>query len=560
MLAACGSQSTSKGYPAAVAGGGGDSGKVSAAAGRSGADSTSSGGSGGMAVSGGMTSFGGAGAEAGASAAGAGGRHVGASAGSGEPGGGPPAGGAAAGSVATGGGGAGSAGSPGGSGGGKSLGTPGVCTFQIDGAPSSAIPTVGVVNWTTDLAGLTAASIEFSLDDAPPDTINTGSGGAIDVTGTAHRALMLGLKPQKTYTYRIVAKAGATTCTSADQSLTTGANTGAPTVVRKSMKPSAQAKGFIVTSSGYNGLWKMAYILDADGETVWWSPAPSDCTRALMDWEGANMWMVNLNPTANSDGSLMRVGMDGTGSETVDGFEYAHHDITVAPGGIVTALVWSQPGYAAPSDLVERSPDGTLHTVAEIGESIVKSQSNGEHHANSVLYHPTDDSYTVSDLYAFAYVKLTRQGTLEWQFGGDCSGAPAPKCATANTGGQHGHQLLDSGHMLFFDADTGTSPVFEYSLAETATSLTVSEVWTYSSPGLGSDVLGDVQRLPNGDTLIDYCMDGYIYEVSPSGDLVQTLRADSKNPPVGNYPPPDTIHGNFGYLNYRETLYGAPIR
>jgi hypothetical protein len=54
-------------------------------------------------------------------------------------------------------------------------------------------------------------------------------------------------------------------------------------------------------------------------------------------------------------------------------------------------------------------------------------------------------------------------------------------------------------------------------------------------------VLGDVQRLPNGNTLITYSTSGIIEEVTSSGDLVQTISANS-----------------FGYTSFRETLYGPP--
>src|SRR4029079_14001037 len=92
---------------------------------------------------------------------------------------------------------------------------------------SLTIPTVGVINWSTDLAGLTEARIEFTLNEPAPDTLNRGSAAKIDVSATTHRALMLGLKAGRTYTYRIVATgAGGQTCTSPDRTRApcTGAN------------------------------------------------------------------------------------------------------------------------------------------------------------------------------------------------------------------------------------------------------------------------------------------------------------------------------------------------
>jgi hypothetical protein len=76
-------------------------------------------------------------------------------------------------------------------------------------------------------------------------------------------------------------------------------------------------------------------------------------------------------------------------------------------------------------------------------------------------------------------------------------------------------------------------------------------IWSYSEPGAFSMVLGDVQRLPNGNTLVVYSTTGRIHEVSPTGALVQMItvhQVESASP------------GTFGYANFRETLYGPPLR
>jgi hypothetical protein len=418
------------------------------------------------------------------------------------------------------------------------------------------IPTVGVVNWTVNLPGLSDASIEFTLDDPPPGTINVGSGGQVSVDGTTHRALMLGMKAQRTYTYRIVAKGGSTTCTSPDQSFTTGAAVDAPTVTRTVMNAAAQARGFIVTSGGYGAGWQDAYIIDADGDIVWWAPSPPSCGRALMDWEGQNMWMLYVDFPVMNNGIVTSVAMDGTGMSTLQPYmpyAFAHHDLAAAPGGVVAFLVWAGT-VGMESTLVERSPDGTLRTVANLDASTF-GPVNTEFHANSVMYHPTDDTYTVSDLYAQEYVKISRQGQVLWQLRQNCKGSIAPKCAaSSNIAHQHGHHLLDDGHFLFFSADSITQgPVYEYTLTESATTLVANQVWTYTADGIGSDILGDIQRLPNGNTLIDYSQHGEMRELSPTGDIVQVLEATGPKPITTGY-------YTFGYMNFRETLYGPPLR
>jgi hypothetical protein len=429
-------------------------------------------------------------------------------------------------------------------------GTPDVCSFEIGCALSSDIPTVGVIDWSTDLEGVSEARIEFTLNDSASDEINRGSGGPIDISGTTHRALLLGLKPQRTYTYRIVAESGGTVCTSPDQTIATGSAAGAPIVTRAAERGAPRANGFIVTSVGYPGRGaQKAYVIDADGHVVWWADSPRQCSRALMDWEGTVMWMVDTNPSGTPSGQVSRVAMDGTGAEVgIEGLATAHHDLAVVPGGIVAFLVGSSDAGA--SDLVERSPDGTLRTVVRLDGEVFATPQNAWH-ANSIAYHPTDDTYTVGDRNAGAYVKLTREGELVWQFGRDCAGALAPKCASGEAPGNHGHHLLDSGNFLGFSAGFSASAVTEHRLTETSSSLSAELIWSYGAPDVNSMVLGDVQRLPNGNTLVVYSTAGRMHEVSETGELVQVIRVHSAEPPQD---------GSFGYANFRETLYGPPLR
>jgi hypothetical protein len=67
-------------------------------------------------------------------------------------------------------------------------------------------------------------------------------------------------------------------------------------------------------------------------------------------------------------------------------------------------------------------------------------------------------------------------------------------------------------------------------------------VWSYSSEHF-SGTLGDVQRLPNGNTLVTYSNQGLMHEVNSAGKLVQSIQSDS-----------------LGYSTHRPTLYGPPPR
>jgi hypothetical protein len=433
----------------------------------------------------------------------------------------------------------------------------GDCTFEVTSRSiSPQMATVGVVQWSTTLSELTSAQIVYSLDNATSGILNRGGTAPVDLSLANYRTLLLGLKQSSTYTFHIEATSSSgATCTSADYSMSTGTLSGARTVTRTVANSSALAAGFIVTCSGQGivsgkaGSSSAAYVIDADGATVWYASAPSECSRARMDYEGANMWMLALNVN-NNGGEMRYLSMDGQTNQTnVGGLSGAHHDFTVLPGGIVAAMVWASTGTDPESNLIERYSDGSQKTVFKIGSNLYvggqssmgSARSNG-YHSNSILYHPLDDSYTIGDRDPNLYVKVTRTGSPLWQIGGSCTNAPASRCAAGTWKVNHGHDFdAKTGNLLIFNnGQSGSAHVLEFKISD-SDSFGISAVKDYTS-GNSSQSLGDVQRLPNGNTLITYSNGGAILEVDPSWNLVQTLK------------------GSFGYAEWRETLYGPPAR
>jgi hypothetical protein len=429
------------------------------------------------------------------------------------------------------------------------------CSFSIlTDAISSKMATVGIVEWSTTLAGLASASIVYQLNGAGPGVLNTGGTAPVDLTKASYRTLLLGLKPSSDYTFHIEATdANGALCKSPIYTLpTTGVLPEAPTISRTVANAAAQARGFIITSGGVT-YGDFAIIIDADGEVVWYAESPIECTRARMDYEGVNMWMVAANED-NSTGEMRFVSMDGqTAMTNISGLANAHHDFAVLPGKIA-AMVWASTDVDPESNLVEMSSDGTgpAATVFRIGANLYVGGPPSEpgapnaYHANSILYHPADDSFTIGDRYPNLYVKASHAGAVQWQLGGSCTDAPAgaSHCVSESWQVNHGHHLLDDGTMLVFNNDTNGSPshVLEFKLNTAGTTMSATPLENFVAGALTSNVLGDVQRLPNGNTLITYSTSGVILEVGPSWQTVQTLT------------------GSYGYADWRQTLYGPPPR
>jgi hypothetical protein len=581
----CGESAQSSGNPGKGGSNGGAGGKGSAGAGGTSASggSGAGGSKGGASGSGGKSSAGGDAGTAGGgtpgsggSAAGAGGKgaggttggsgHGGDAGGGGSPGTGGSAGagggsGGKASGGTTGGGGKGGAAGATGAGGGGSVSAD--CTITISsGDVSPKMATVGVVEWSTDLANVASAQIVYTLNNAASSILNKGGTAPVDLKRTNYRTLLLGLKPSSTYTFHVEATTSSgSVCKSADRTLTTGTLSGAPTITRTATNPTSQAGGFIVTSTGQAGGGGFsgggaggsgAFIIDADGTVVWYAAAPSQCSRAHMDYEGANMWMLALN-VQNSGGEMRFVSMDGATSKTsISGFSGAHHDFTVLPGKIA-AMVWASSGTDPESNLVEMASDGSgsATTVFKIGSNLYAGgaslfggggSGSNSYHCNYIIYHPADDSFTISDRNPNLVVKVKHDGTPIWQIGGSCTNAKAPKCASGTWQVNHGHDFDSNGNMMVFNnGQTGASHVLDLKVSETTSAISYTTNKDFTSSN-NSNVMGDVQYLPNGNRLIAYSSASVILEVDASWNTIQTLK------------------GAGGYADWRQTLYGPPTR
>lgn len=435
---------------------------------------------------------------------------------------------------------------------------------------SPQMPTVGVVEWSLGNGTSSRGKITYELVGAKPEQLNVGGETSVSEDAPTHRTLLLGLKQNSEYRFRIEAvtdepfdtartedETGEPTCVSDWFALpTTGVLEGAPGDHAVAVEQTdARTGGFVLTTGGYGGTG--AYILDADGAVVWYVVGPADPGRAHMDYEGKNMWIMSLNPVTAPLGQLQFVSMDGqTRNDRVDGFEYAHHDFVVMPEGRIATMVWrietdpdqpAQPfGRSIESDLIVRAADGTITTAFGIGSNLYTSDE--PFHANALHYIPKDDSFTISDRAPAVIVNVRSSGQVQWQLGGSCVDAPVgpAKCVAGSWLDTHGHHLLSDGSLLVFNnfasEDVEESRILEFDLSTAAESVDVIPVKEYVGTHKTA-ILGDVQRLPNGHTLITYSTAGKLVEVDAQWNVVQTFTSSG-----------------FGYAEWRPSLYGPPAR
>jgi hypothetical protein len=419
---------------------------------------------------------------------------------------------------------------------------------------SPKISTVGIVTWSTTLASPTEAHIDFGLDTS------YGMTAPVDLTQADNRTLLLGMKPLRTYHFQISATDGYGTCTSGDNTIATGAQPNGmqnPTITTNDA--SALYGGFLVTGQ-YSltlGNGAPAFILDKDGTYVWWYTVPgSDATGVTMSYDGNYIWINSADVPSNT-AHVHRVSMDGLIDEDhSEEFAGLSHQLTVLPDETVAFYTY---GTNMCDDIKLRAPDGTITTLVNAKTA---HGGSGACHVNAIFYSSLDDTLVFSDLDNNCLTKITRTGATVWVLNGGVTGGPVSSFSDGAIiwfGGEHGFHILGLDDFVIFNNNSlrpaGSSTMWGDAIGDQSGSqaievkldlsaMTATETWSYKGTGLNDDVLGDAQRLPNGNTMVDFATKGTIREVDADGNLLQEIKTQT----------------NFGYIQKRATLYGPPPR
>jgi hypothetical protein len=390
----------------------------------------------------------------------------------------------------------------------------------------------------------TVAIVKWSMTDVTPESaeirfgLGTGYGmvAPVDLEEPDFRTLLLGMKPDRTYHFQVIAKRGTERYESADHTLKTGPASNLVNVTASILDASAHVPGFIVattcqprsfeTMEDFFEAGSMVLILDGDGDVVWWYQSKVGLTpRARLSYDGKAMWLI---PERSDFGGakIELVSMD-TLKSTIYGDLQASHDATVVDSGDVLAFI----DYGSETDcpsVYELHKDGTKVEIFE-STDYLPGMVLPDCHLNAIRYNQAKNLYTVSDRLSDIFA-IDRQGKLQWRLSDIVPNQ-------VYGGEQHGHQLLANSILLFANVggEGGSSAVIEYSLPDG------KELWRYA-PGIFSVWYGDVQRLPRGNTLVTFSMAGTIQEIDSRSNLVMEVEGDA-----------------FYYSEWRSTLYGPPV-
>jgi len=357
-----------------------------------------------------------------------------------------------------------------------------------------------------------------------------------------NKTLLLGMKTQRMYNYKItvMGSGGTALCESPNYMIMTGS---LPTgLMKPTLSPTTAtglSGGFLITAL-YQGTPVTAFILDADGDYVWaYGGVGSALTGARMSYDGQYMWINNANVPSGT-ARVHRLSMDGmVDNDYSSQFTGMNHQMAILPDETVAFYAYGSNGC---DDIKERSPSGTVKTV--INSKTALKISDTMCHCNNIQYSKEDDSLVFSNLQSSQIAKVKRSdGSVTWIM----NGSTATITGVTWTGGEHGLHLLDTNRLLIFNNNNNSasqgSIVFEVMINGN----TATKGWSYqASPAVANMVMGDIQRMANGNTVVGYSTRGVLHEVSSSGTKLQTWTWAAGQ--------------SFGYLEKRPTLYGPPPR
>jgi hypothetical protein len=399
-----------------------------------------------------------------------------------------------------------------------------IATKLASDVDPNAPTTVGIVTWSVNRPAITRAHIDFGLDTT------YGMTAPVELGEQPHRTLLLGMKPARTYHFVVVAEEGVRTFVSSDHVIRTGAPVPAELTATPGfhvVNAAAREPGFIITSFWSGAGAQVPIVLDADGEVVWWyASGPPAIARARLSADGKNLWMTVPSVTTSPAGRpLQRVSMD-----TLDGEAYPSalttHDVTPVHDDVMAYIDYDASTCAS---IFEIDPSGTTRLVFDSTPVVEPSTCHG----NSVRYSAPRDEYTFSDADQDVFMIDRATGAVKWRLSEQVPGGNA-----AWGGRTHGTYLLSDSILIYanFGGPNYLASAIEYSLAG-------AELWRFDS-GLNAAYMGDVQRLPGGNTLITHGPPSEIQEVDAMGNVVLTIDGEGRN---------------FGYSEWRATLYGPPL-
>jgi hypothetical protein len=413
--------------------------------------------------------------------------------------------------------------------GGVDPGPPGTIQIQAQLASdldADAPATVGIVSFSVIAAEVSRAFIDFGLDET------YGTRVEVDLDEPDFRTLLLGMKPTRTYHFRVSVETSIGNFESEDQTLETGVVPWGVLSRFDALNAERREPAFILGSYWRGSLGTRIFVVDPDGEVVWFADVnQGGVARATMSMDGESIWVVSIN---NRGSPVKRVTWDTLTLDTYD-LAIGSHDIVAVEDDLMAYIDY---GDEDCESVVEIDPSGTLTKVFDLDTYLVRGDTLSCH-GNALRYSRATNSYILSSLLEDVFI-IPRDGGAVTRLSEIVPGGNQSWGGT-----QHGVHFLGDSLLIYANDEGdavggfqsgGPSTAIEYSLLDGA------ELWRHEAE-LYSANLGEVQRLPGGNTLITHSNPGIIREITPDGETVLEIQG---------------LSTAFGYPTWRQSLYETP--
>lgn len=409
--------------------------------------------------------------------------------------------------------------------------------------PSSQVSTVGHAEWSTPEAGNSV--VEWGYDtDYGFRTVDT------DDSATDHRVLVWGFPAREEIHWRVRSTYGGQVHVSPDQTYQTGApdSTAGGGGLRDAVE-GAYTPGFRLLALGSTPSPIVLYT--DDGNASWVSMADSAYTvpDSQVSRDGKSVLYLVLDRNRTQDiGGIVRVPIDRPDNPEVMRLSGIHHAFTELPDGSLVYLgvdARTQDRMKIYGDTVMVA-DADGRNATEIfnvwdhfaPDTEALSRDNSQYypdgkdwtHGNSIHYNEDDDTFILSLHNLGAVLKITRSGDIVWQMGGDESTMELQGGADTSFMFQHNPQLLANGNVLMFDNGnfqdrSEHSEASEYRIDPSGG--TYERVWNFDDGEAHlAQLMGDVTRMANGNTFVNWGAAGQLTEVTEDGEIVWDWQGD----------------------------------
>lgn len=374
-------------------------------------------------------------------------------------------------------------------------------------------------------------------------------------------ALLIGLKAETSYRYRVVQQIDGERVCDPPEVLDTGAlDPSLPTLTLVEHQPGLAAEGYTVLPllDGGSGQGHWTVVLDANADIVW--AQRQDALRAHLSLDHRALIHNDHSYEPDSPSIIGRAPLDGQPALEIV-VPGAHTDVVEVEPGVYATFGWDLRHVedagrtVAGETILEVSADGETRVVWSLFDAAepvfdhpfipepgwsVEAEVWG--HLNHLHYDAEEDAYYVSARFLDTVYRVERAtGRTSWVLGQ--GGGDFQSDGGAIEFNPHSAVPTRDGVLLF---DTGSTPsegcsaAAEFALDTDAWS--VRPTWLYHTEDcLTSGYLGNAALLDNGNRLLVLATNGQIDEVTPAGELAWRARA-----PWGWY---------LGYASHEHVLF-----